>query len=212
MNLKCRLSVFFPAVLLGGIVCLSGCATTGRERAAETTSSMRVVEEDYQKALVQIDETNASLEELVRAQQDDTKKAFDVYTKNVRKMEKLGEQLTMHSEKMSTQGDAYLSEWGHSYTNPEIRALSEQRRLEVRALYAKIPEASVGVKGALQSYLTDVREIQMYLSNDLTPRGVDAIRPVARKAVVDGDSLKEAIRPVLIAFDRIRTATAAKEQ
>lgn len=211
MKPEFRPSSFFHTLLLVFIIVLSGCATTGRERAAETATSMWDAEEDYQKALVRIDETNASLEDLVRPQQDDTKKAFDAYTKNVRKMEKLGERLDMHTEQMSTQGDAYLAEWEHSYTNPEIRALSEQRRLEVRELYAKIPEASVGVKGALQSYLTDIREIQLYLANDLTPRGIDAIRPVARKAVVDGDNLKDAIRPVLIAFDRIRTATAAKE-
>jgi hypothetical protein len=59
--------------------------------------------------------------------------------------------------------------------------------------------------------LTDIKEIKLYLANDLTPQGIDAIRPVARKAVVDGDNLKETIKPVLNAFARIRAATAAKE-
>jgi hypothetical protein len=172
---------------------------------------MQAVEEDYQQALVQIDETNAALEELVRPQQDDTKDSFNVYTKNVHEMEELGEELTKHTEKMSTQGNAYLAEWENSYTGSEIRALSEQRRIEVRELYAKIPNASVGVKGALQSYLTDIKEIQMYLANDLTPQAIDAIRPVTRKTVVDGDNLKTAIRPVLSAFERIRAVTGAKE-
>ena len=211
MNLKFRPSSFFPPAVLVFILVLSGCATTGRERAAETTTSMRAVETDYQKALVQIDKTNASLEDLVRPQQDNTKKAFAAYKKNVDEMEKLGNQLTTHTEKMTTQGDAYLAEWENSYTNPEIQALSEQRRVEVREIYARIPEASVGIKGALQSYLTDIKEIKLYLANDLTPQGIDAIRPVARKAVVDGDNLKETIKPVLSAFARIRAATAAKE-
>ncbi|WP_027715476.1 hypothetical protein [Desulfuromonas sp. TF] len=211
MKLEFRPSSILHTVVLVTILFLSGCATTGRERATETTTSMRAVEKDYQQALVQIDATNASLEDLVKPQQDDTKKAFDAYTKDVTKMEKLGEQLAMHTEKMTTQGDAYLAEWENSYTNPEIQALSEQRRIEVREIYARIPEASVGIKGALQSYLTDIKEIQQYLSNDLTPRGIDAIRPVARKAVVDGDNLKETIKPVLSAFARIRATTAAKE-
>jgi hypothetical protein len=198
-------------VVLVFILVLSGCATSGRERATETTTSMRAVEYDYQQALVQIDETNASLEDLVRPQQADTKKAFNAYTKNVTEMEKLGQQLAIHTEKMRTQSADYLEEWENSYTNPEIRALSEQRRVEMRQIYATIPEVSVGVKGALQAYLTDIKEIQLYLANDLTPRGIDAIRPVARRAVVDGDNLKENINPVLSTFARIRAAAAAEE-
>ncbi|MDF1579462.1 MAG: DUF2959 family protein [Desulfuromonadales bacterium] len=211
MKLEFRSLYSLCTVVFIFIIVLSGCAITGRERAADTATSMQAVEEDYQQALVQIDETNAALEALVRPQQDDTKDAFDVYTKNVREMEKLGEELTKHTEKMSTQGNTYLAEWENAYTGSEIRAPSEQRRIEVRELYAKIPNASVGVKGALQSYLTDIKEIQMYLANDLTPQAIDAIRPVTRKTVVDGDNLKTAIRPVLSAFDRIRAVTGAKE-
>jgi hypothetical protein len=44
----------------------------------------------------------------------------------------------------------------------------------------------------------------MYLANDLTPQGIEAIRPVAQRAVRDGDSLKETIKPVLAAIDRVR--------
>jgi len=211
VKLEFRPFTFFHTVVFVFILVLSGCATSGRERATETTTSMRAVENDYQRALVQIDETNASLEDLVRPQQEDKKKAFDAYTKNVTEMEKLGQQLAIHTEKMRTQSADYLAEWENSYTNPEIRALSEQRRVEVSQIYATIPEASVGIKGALKSYLSDIKEIQLYLANDLTPRGIDAIRPVARKAVVDGDNLKETINPVLSAFARIRAAAAAEE-
>ncbi len=207
MKLKFCLSILAPAVLLlGGIVSLSGCAMTGRERATDTATSMQAVEGDYRQALEQIDATNASLADLVEPLQGDTKKAFAVYAKNVDKMEKLGKQLAMHTEKMRTQGNDYLVEWENSYTNPEIRALSEQRRIEVREKYAKIPAASVGIKGALQSYLIDIKEIQLYLANDLTPQGINTIRPVAGRAVEDGDNLKETIHPVLSAFAGIRLA------
>jgi hypothetical protein len=75
----------------------------------------------------------------------------------------------------------------------------------MREIYAKIPEASIGVRGALKSYLTDIKEIQLYLSCDLTPEGIEAIRPTALKAVLDGESLKETVKPVLAAIDLART-------
>lgn len=211
MKLQFQSFSSFRTVVFIFILVLSGCATTGRERATETTTSMRAVENDYQQALVQIDATNASLEDLVRPHQGDLKKSFEAYTKDVTRMEKLGKQLTRHTEKMARQGEDYLEEWENSYSNPEIQALSEQRRVEVREIYARIPAASIGVKGDLQAYLTDIKEIQRYLANDLTARGIDAIRPVARKAVVDGEDLKETIKPVLSAFAKIRATTGVME-
>ena len=208
MKLRFQSGVFFSLVLLGAITCLTGCATTGMDRATKTTNSMQTVEGDYKQASGQIDATRASLEELVKPDQTSMKKAYDVYAGNVKKMEKSGKHLDMHTEQMRARGNEYFAEWESSYTNPEIRELSERRRIEMRAVYAKIPEASIGVKGALKSYLTDIREIQMYLSNDLTPQGIEAIRPIARRAVNDGESLKETVKPVLAAIDRVKIEVA----
>jgi hypothetical protein len=72
-------------------------------------------------------------------------------------------------------------------------------------LVARIPEASIGVRGALKSYLSDIKEIQRYLSYDLTPVGIEAIRPTAQKAVEDGDNVKEAVKPVLAAIYLVKT-------
>jgi hypothetical protein len=204
MNLRLQSAVFSTIVLFGAITGLSGCATTGMDRATKTTNSMQTVERDYKTASAQIDATNASLEELVKLDQTDLKKAYVAYAENVKKMEKSGNQLNMHTEKMSANGNEYFAEWESSYTNPEIRELSERRRIEMKEIFVKIPEASIGVKGALKSYMTDIREIEMYLSNDLTSQGIETIRPVARRAVMDGDSLNASVKPVLAAIDSVK--------
>jgi hypothetical protein len=205
MKLRVKSGIFFTVVILGAFTCLTGCATTGMDRAAKTTDSMQKVEGDYLKASAQIDVTRVSLENLIKPVQSDLRKNYDAYAEDVEKMEKLGKQLDSHSEKMRARGNEYFAEWENSYTNPEIRELSERRRLEMREIYAKVPEASVGVRGALKSYLTDIKEIQLYLSYDLTPEGIEAIRPTAQKAVLDGDSLKEAVKPILAAIDLVTT-------
>jgi len=200
--------VIFTTVFLGAITLLTGCATTpttSMDRATKTTTSMQAVEADYKQASVQIDATSTSLEDLIKPGQTDMKKAYGAYAGNVEKMEQLGKRLDMHTEQMRSRGQAYFAEWETSYTSPEIRELSERRRNEMREIYAKIPEASIGVSGALKSYLTDIKDIQTYLSNDLTPQGIETMRPMAQKAVTDGDNLKETIKPVLTAIDRVKT-------
>ena len=42
-------------MLLGAIICLTGCATTGMDRHTKTINSMQTVEGDYKQASVQID-------------------------------------------------------------------------------------------------------------------------------------------------------------
>jgi hypothetical protein len=204
MKFRFQSAIFFTTVLLGALTCLTGCATTGMDRATKSTNSMQTVEADYKQATVQIDVTRASLEELVKPDQADMKKAFNAYTEDVQKMEKSGKQLDTHTEKMGARGNEYFTEWESSYTNPEIRELSERRRIEIREGYVKIAAAGVGVKGALKSYLTDIREIQKYLANDLTPQAVVSIRPIAQRALTEGDNLKDAVKPVLAAIAQVK--------
>ena len=81
MKFRFKYNLFFTTVLLGAITCMTGCATTGMERSTKTTNSMQTVEGDYKQASVQIDATKASLEELIKPDQTDMKKAFDAYTR-----------------------------------------------------------------------------------------------------------------------------------
>jgi hypothetical protein len=198
---------FFTTMILGAIITLTGCATTGIQRAAATGTTMEVVENDIRQIVAQVDITGAALDDLVRPGQADVKKAFNQYTSNVSKMEDLEKRFSKHAETMRVQGKEYFEEWrteGDTYTNPQIQALSEQRRAELSAVFAKISEASVGVRGSLAAYMSDIREIQNYLSNDLTPKGIQAITPTARQAVKDGESLKDAMYPVLFAIGNAR--------
>jgi hypothetical protein len=52
--------------------------------------------------------------------------------------------------------------------------------------------------------VSDVKDIQVFLSNDLTSKGVDAIAPISRKAVEDGSKLKSALRNLQTAIERAR--------
>lgn len=211
MKLLKNSTVFLSALFFGAFISLTGCATTGTQLATKTTDSMANVEADYRQAALQIDATGMSLKELMNPGQADIQTAFQNYTRNVEKMESIGKQLDNHSQKMTVRGNEYFAEWekqGSTYTNPQIRELSEQRRTELRALYSKIPETSIGVKGSMNDYLADIRDIQRYLSNDLTPDGVKTIKPIAEKAIKDGDALRETIRPVLAAIDHAKTEMA----
>ncbi|MHB8150112.1 MAG: hypothetical protein ACYDIB_08115 [Desulfobulbia bacterium] len=208
-----RIKSVFPLVapLLGVLLLLSGCATTGSGRAEKTTAKMEVVDSDIRQAVVQIDATGISLEKLIKPGLSDTKEAFATYSENVVTMERLGEKLIKHTDEMSVRGKDYFAEWekqGNAYTNPRIRELSEQRRADLHAVYRKISEFSIGVKGWFIAYMRDIKEIQSFLSTDLTDKGIASITPVARKAINDGTILRNGVLPVLSALDGAKSEMA----
>ena len=197
-----------PCLALLPLIFLGGCAhftkTTGMERSEKTSNTMQTVQKDYQQALVQIDATNASLDALLNAQPDGLKPAFASYSDNVAKMDDKGKVLMKHNEKMKVQGQNYFDEWrkeGNKYTNPEIQKLSEERRAHLTEAFDRIASSGAGVTGSLTAYLSNIKQIQTYLSNDLTPNGMRAIMPVVDKTVADGSILKSAIQPVVSAIE-----------
>ncbi|MFA6900899.1 MAG: hypothetical protein WC256_11925 [Desulfurivibrionaceae bacterium] len=202
-----------PAVtlLLGFLLLLTGCATTGSGRAEKTTAKMEVVDSEIRQAVVQIDATGIALEKLIRPGLSDTKAAFETYSDNVVKMERLGGKLIKHTDEMSVRGKDYFTEWekqGNTYTNPRIRELSEQRRSDSNTVYRRISESSIGVKGWFVAYLRDIKEIQSFLSTDLTDKGIKSITPIAQKAISDGAILKNTVVPVLSALDAAKSEMA----
>lgn len=206
MKLRKHSLAIFTTVLLGTAAFLSGCATTGMDRSVKTSKSIKHVDTEIRQMMVQIDATAVSLDKLVTAGKADPKKSFDSYSKNVAKLEKEGTRVVKRLDEMKLDSREYFEEWekeGDSFKNKEIRELSEERRSKLAGVYAQVPAASAGVKGSYNAYLSDLKEIQKYLSNDLTPSGIEGVTPVAQKSVQDLEQLKASLRPIIAALDEI---------
>ena len=202
---------FLSTMLIVVVLIVAGCASSGMQRSEKTTTTMQSMDDEIKLVVAQLDATGASLNELMKPGQSDVKEAFEVYSANVSKMEKLEKDFAKHAEEMKTQGANYFDEWqkqGDKYENPEIQALSEQRRRELGEIYGRIAENSVGMDEAFKAYVSDVKEIQSFLSNDLTSKGIEAIAPVSRKAVTDGNRLKREINRLQLSIEAARSEMA----
>lgn len=190
---------------------LAGCASTGMERSVDATTTMQTVENDIQQIVVQLNATGQSLANLVSPSQSDVKKAFDTFAVDVEKIEKMEASFSSHADEMQAKGKDYFAEWkkeGAKYDNPEIQALSDQRRDELGTVYGRIASNSIGVKTAFKTYVSDVNEIHTYLSTDLTSKGIDAIAEVSRRVVRDGADLKYAIKNMQSAIEAAKNEMA----
>jgi len=193
-------------LLLSSTAFLGGCATTGMDRSERASNSIQNEDKEIRNLIVQIDVTGSSLDSLMMAKAPDLKKPFDSYSNNLAKLDSEGKRTIKRMEEMKARSRDYFGEWekqGDTYTNPQIRELSDERRTRLASIYAQVPEAGMGIKGAYHAYLTDLKEIQLYLSNDLTPKGLDGIAPAANKTIQDREALKTSLVPLLAALDAI---------
>jgi hypothetical protein len=207
MKLTNKTVAFLLAALSVAAITIAGCATTGMQRSEEARATMQAVDNDIKLSVAQLDAAGASLDELTRPGQSDVKKAFDLDSENISKLVEMEKNFSEHADEMKVRGTEYFEEWqteGGKYKNPRIQALSEQRRKELAEIYAKIPLNSIGVKEAFRAYVSDATQIQTYLSNDLTSKGVKAITPIAKRVTSDGDNLKYAIKDLEMAIEQAR--------
>ncbi|MDO9079959.1 MAG: DUF2959 family protein [Desulfuromonadales bacterium] len=186
---------------------LGGCAKTGMQRSVKASNSIEQVDSEMRKMVTQIDTTAASLDAVVSPGQSDLKKSFTTYSDNVVALEKTGDKVLKYMAEMKVNTKEYFTEWskeGDAYTNPRLRELSQERQNKLADIYAQVPAANEGVKESYLAYITDLKEIQMYLSNDLTPNGIASVTPIAQKSVRELDDLKASLRPVIYALDEIK--------
>lgn len=206
MKLRNQPLMFFAMTVLAAVF-LGGCASSGLDRSTKTSNSVKDVDSEIRKVDVLIDATSKSLDTLVKADKANLKKSFKAFSDNLAKLDKEGGRMLRRIEEMKSQSKEYFAEWekqGDSYTNPELRELSDQRRNKLAEIYAQVPAALTGVKGAYLQYMTDLKEIHKYLANDLTPDGVASITPIINKTVQDLGVLKTSLQPVLTALDEIK--------
>lgn len=207
MKLKNYSVAFLSMVVLGMLTLLGGCATTGMERSTATVNSIDDVDTEIRKMTSNIDVTAASLDSLIKSEPAGLKRSFDSYSDNLAKLDAQGKLVLKRVAEMRSNSKEYFVEWqkqGDTYTNPKIRRLSEERRVKLAEIYAQVPIAGAGIEDSYQAYLTNLKEIHRYLSNDLTPNGVSAIAPVTQTAFRDLDRLKESIKPLIRALDDIK--------
>jgi hypothetical protein len=194
-------------VCLVTVFTVAACSTTGMQRSEEVQSTMQTVDNDIKLIIVQLDAIGASLDELIKPGQADVKKAFELYSRNVSKIEKMERNFAKHAAEMEASGKTYFAEWdkgGQKYDNPEIQKRSDERRAALGLIYDKIAQNNIGVKEAFRTYVSDVSEIETFLSNDLTSLGVDSISPIANKAVNNGRHLRSELSSLQIAIEDAR--------
>ena len=187
-----------------GLVLLAGCANGPKytENIAEVLAKQSQTVGAGKK---QINDMLTSINPLVTAQ-GDLKPAFAKYSEQLEGLIKARENVRKRAQDFQETREEYLKEWQAQMANiqsPGIKAAAENRRKAVAERYAAFGQAAGIAKGAVDPFIQYCQDIQKYLAFDLTPGGIEAIKPVAEKAQKEGIIVLGALDDIMMEFDRL---------
>jgi hypothetical protein len=186
------------------------CATSAPDRAAKAASSLDVMQQNSAKARAQIDTVLSSLDTMLNAPADHLRETYDRYDKDVKKMNQYADAIRENDTDLRKNGNTYLAQWQRDASNvsdPELRALAEQRRGQIAQSSQSMRSTLTSAAGSFEAFLRDINDIQKVIGNDLTPTGQANVKQtaVAQTAERNGDRVKIAIRDAEQAIDSLRS-------
>lgn len=184
------------ATLATAVGLVAGCASDNYKNSASTAASLSQASGMITRASTHIEESLADLNDLVSNPAPDLRKQFDRFNSALDELGVSSKDVASKDGEMKSQGADYFAKWDKESAqiqNEDIRSRSETRRSEVSARFNRIGQQYKETEIAFQPFLSDLRDVQKFLSTDLTAGGLAAIKDSAAKATRDAVPLKESL-------------------
>ena len=183
------------AVAVLAMFTFAACATSTPDRAVKAASSLQVMQDNSSRARAQIDTVLSSLDVLMEAPADRLRETYDRYDRDVKQMNEYADDMRENDADLRKNGNTYLAQWQRDASNvsdPELRALSEQRRAEIVRSSQDMRSTVTEAAGSFEAFLRDINDIKKVMGNDLTATGQSDVRrtTVAQTARSEGARVK----------------------
>src|SRR5688572_7593607 len=196
-----------------GLALLAGCKSTGADKVDQTSTRLEQFKTAVGSLKGQLGSTADSLANVVESGASDPKPAYKEYNKQVGAISSSVAKARGHLEKAQTEGARLFEEWNkrlETITDADIRASSEKRRNDLQAALAGVAEKTAPAMAGLDSFVASAKDLDTYLSQDLTPAGIDAIsgksKDLSKLAQSTSEDLDDVIEEVAEVAAKFATA------
>ena len=213
--IKLRSIVMLAALTAGAITLMNGCAAkSGYKQADKTGAGIAEFRDEIVNGKKAIDATMTSLSEIAATANTDPRKAFEQYSKDVSNLESTASKIRKRAQEMQAQGQAYFKKWEQELadvSNPEIRDLAAQRKAKLQTTFEDIRKHTEPLKSQFDPWMSDLKDLQRYLGNDLTIAGVDAAKGLFKKTTSQGTEVQKSMDALVAELNTVAaTITPAK--
>jgi Protein of unknown function (DUF2959) len=199
----------------GAVGLFGGCGTpSGYQQADKTGENITAFRDELVKGTVAIDATLKSLGQIAATANSDPRPAFTQYSKDISNLESAAQKVRSRAQTMRESGDAYFKQWeaeAASVKNPEIRDVAEKRKAKLQEAFKKINARTEPLKAQYEPWMSNLKDLQKLLHNDLTVEGVGAAGSLIGKSANEGAEVHKSIDALVAELNTIAaTLTAAK--
>ena len=193
---------------LGFAFLLCGCATTGYQHASEVRSAIgeaRAVMVNMQREL---DATATAVQNLASNDVTNLQAPYQVFSRAVDDLSNQLEKLSPRIQSIRERGDSYVQAWQEdlgSYQSLDIRANSAARRNEVLESFRKLNTELQAAEASLHPVLMSLKDMQLYLSTDLTASGVTSIQQQFGRISTQIADAQQRLQSLVADLDRVST-------
>jgi hypothetical protein len=166
---------------------------------------------DVKKA---VDTSMAALDKITAQAAVDPRKAFKEFDKSVPKIDSAAAKARKRAEDMRARGKEYFTNWEKGLaevSDPQVRQLAAERKAKLQGIFDNIKTSLEPAKEQFNSWLTNCKDLQKYLNQDLTISGIDAAKDLFAKTKTDGIALQQTLDKVIGELNSVvATITPAK--
>ena len=202
------------AVIAAQLFIATSASAAGYKMADKTGASIAEFRDEILNVKTEVDATMAALDKVVATAATDPRKAFVEFDKAVPRVDDAAKKAKKRAEDIKARGQAYFKDWEKELAgvkNPDIRKLAEERKAKLQTSFDSIKGFMTPARDQFNTWLANLKDLQKYLSNDLTIGGIDAAKELIGKAKSDGHDVQESIDKVIAELNTIvATLTPAK--
>ena len=214
MSRKSSLQVFFTLVVIAFTACFAGCATkAGFKQGAKTAARMDDAQTELLAAKSQTEATTTALNDFGKQEGIDLPTQFKEFGKAIDSMESQFGKARKSVAKVNEQGNKFFQEWEQEIalmTNEDLRQRSETRKNNLLGNFNKIGASMQTAEEAYGAFMSDLRDVERFLSIDLTPGGIAEISDTVQKTNADSETLQKQIDAVIAELSRVAAEMPSK--
>ena len=188
-------------------------AAESGERAQETKARIDAARVESAKIRNQI---GLTLEELNRMRKDsvELRPQFQLYARELVKMEEQAQVARNRVLQMSEKGQAYFASWEEtikSITNRDIRDQAQKRYNKRVKSYNKIVKAMTDARDELVPFMSDLNDVKKLLDSELSRESVKSASNLIKQANWHGEDVVDSLKDVETELDRVSAELAKYE-
>lgn len=190
----------------------AGCASSGHDKGNQTAAHIQIAANHIAALPNEIDKTLTSLGNLVNKPSADLRPQYKEFVFNLAVMEDAGKEIVDARIELGQQGKAYFAEWDVQLAqikNEDITARSQSRKNEVAQKLQAIKKSYAEAEVVYRPFMSGLKDVQKYLSVDLTPDGVAAIKGTVTKAATDAGPLNASLTKLANDFKALGLAMSS---